>query len=258
MGLSVTAVLFAGPLAYEAQEAADRARNGLRPWVRMRTTLQVLRDCVVAPVTEELVFRASLPAFLRAACPPLGAAAAAAAALLVFASAHCHHVFERLRHGGHSLRTALGATAFQALYTGVFGAYGSLLLHSTRSVAAPIAAHVLCNAQGVPPFASMRRHRRAALLMTVTGLGAAALARPRGQAGLRGGRARRPVNAYSLKFPAAPVRHVCVGYTLEFERVPEIEMAVPCYCLILICFLLRQCTAALTEGHIFLFLAVSQ
>ena len=174
VGLSVTAVLFAGPLAYEAQEAADWARNGLAPWVRMRTTLQVLRDCVVAPVTEELVFRASLPAFLRAACPPLGAAAAAAAALLVFAGAHCHHVFERLRHGGHSLRTALGATAFQALYTGVFGAYGSLLLHSTRSVAAPIAAHVLCNAQGVPPFASMRRHRRAALLMTVTGLGAAA------------------------------------------------------------------------------------
>lgn len=171
-GVAQASVLFAGPLVLHALDALERSkpRMGASPFAN-RTKLQVLRDLVVAPLSEELVFRASLPVFLTAMCPGLKKPASFVVSIVTFSAAHCHHVFEHLRHGGYGLRTALGATAFQALYTGVFGAYASLLLHHTRNIMAPVAAHTFCNWQGIPAFDRLGRHRRSTMLWFATGLG---------------------------------------------------------------------------------------
>lgn len=48
----------------------------------------------------------------------------------------------------------------QFAYTTVFGWYASLLLLRTGHLAAPVAAHALCNGLGLPRFAAAARYPR--------------------------------------------------------------------------------------------------
>ncbi|KAL6785334.1 hypothetical protein ACKKBG_A03420 [Auxenochlorella protothecoides x Auxenochlorella symbiontica] len=172
-GLGLTALLFAGPLAYRALGAVPA--HGPPRHVSRRSALQVLRDLCLAPLSEELVFRASLLAFLRQR--GLGAAAAVAASLALFAAAHVHHLVDRVWHGGHSVRVALRAAALQAAYTAAFGLHAAALWTAGRSVAGPVAAHLACNLAGLPPLGAMLRHRQAPLLLLLTVMGVAGWAR---------------------------------------------------------------------------------
>ena len=134
----------------------------------------VVRDLAVAPLAEEVVFRACLLPPLLAARrravvgggggggPPRGALSPVSAswiAPLFFGVAHLHHLRERVRslppaarlNGAVRSRIFLGAMV-QWTYTTLFGAYVSHVFVRTGSLAAVAAAHVVCNWMGLPDF----------------------------------------------------------------------------------------------------------
>merc|ERR1712039_677675 len=118
---------------------------------------RALRDEVMAPATEEFVFRACLvrlwdsagfaPALIICGCP------------WCFAFAHAHHFAEHVRQR-EDKRVALVQVAIQVAYTSVFGAYVTFLLLRTGSTVAVVLVHSFCNRQGFPDlgFLGDERH----------------------------------------------------------------------------------------------------
>lgn len=173
--LGLTAMLFLGPLVQHllavlaGHSAAFNAPGDL--WIS-------LRNLVVAPVTEEFVFRACLTRiWVAARIPPT---VIIFGGPLFFALAHIHHFLEHLRRSrrddwrtragyvreGHSrpycdhhVKKACTTILFQVFYTSIFGAYASFLLLRTGSTIAVILAHAFCNHQGFPDVSfSSRTH----------------------------------------------------------------------------------------------------
>ncbi|KAI6147286.1 CAAX protease self-immunity-domain-containing protein [Pisolithus tinctorius] len=150
----VTPVLYLGPLY-------SRFLVGTLPFQRNWTyeddfvsvvfSVTGIRNYVVAPITEEVVFRACVLSAYH-----LANASKARMILLsplAFGAAHIHHAWETYNRYGRSpaaLKRAAIGTAFQFAYTTVFGFYCSYLFLRTGSVLPPIAAHVFCNVMGVP------------------------------------------------------------------------------------------------------------
>ena len=150
--LALTALLFAGPLLSLALAWRERApppptltpspsSGGLTGAARWR-------NWVVAPLTEELTFRACLLSFLLAS----GVARPAALWLspLIFASAHLHHLHELIAHQGASPGAALRCLAPQLAYTTLFGWLAAFFFLRTRHLAAAVLPHAFCNAVGPP------------------------------------------------------------------------------------------------------------
>ncbi|XP_049570146.1 CAAX prenyl protease 2 isoform X12 [Orcinus orca] len=98
--LLLTMILFLGPLMQLSMDCpcdlADRLKVVLAPrsWARCLTDMRWLRNQVIAPLTEELVFRACMLPML-APCTGLGPAVFTCP--LFFGVAHFHHIFEQLR-----------------------------------------------------------------------------------------------------------------------------------------------------------------
>lgn len=90
---------------------------------------------------------------------------------MTFSLAHIHHVYELYHNQGYPISQALQVVAFQCVYTYVFGTFACWLLVRSGSIAAPIAAHCLCNALGFPPFGAMQQHPQRRLLIWVTVVG---------------------------------------------------------------------------------------
>jgi intramembrane prenyl-peptidase len=67
----------------------------------------------------------------------------------------------------------LSTTAFQLLYTTVFGWYSSFLFIRTGHLAAPFLAHAFCNHMGFPPvdamFGGANPHAKAMALSLLAG-----------------------------------------------------------------------------------------
>ncbi|CAM9435628.1 unnamed protein product [Phaeothamnion confervicola] len=123
-------------------ELADRSGTADNP-------LGVVRNLVVGPVSEEVVFRGC---FL----PPLLASGvrrntAICLSPFIFGLAHFHHLGEKLRQG-HSLAAAVLPIVFQTFYTAIFGAFAAFVHVRTNHLLAPIACHVFCNFMGLPDF----------------------------------------------------------------------------------------------------------
>ena len=140
----------------------------------------VARNLVIAPITEEVVFRALMIPPLASAwyfnyapaallpvvrtLTPLGPARDAAQlpspltlspwqVLLFcpgfFALAHVHHLYEKIRRG-EGIAAACVGTLAQATYTSAFGVVAGLLFMRTGTVLAPVVSHVICNFSGLP------------------------------------------------------------------------------------------------------------
>lgn len=115
------------------------------------------RNLVVAPISEEVVFRAlSVPLFLLAKMDPVRIVFVTP---LVFGLAHLHHLFEFLTSrtpAGHrwpSLGVWIGGIArstFQFAYTSLFGFFAAFVFLRTGNLFACIVAHSFCNRMGVP------------------------------------------------------------------------------------------------------------
>ncbi|KAH9939484.1 hypothetical protein B0H21DRAFT_812760 [Amylocystis lapponica] len=152
----VTPVLFLGPLY------ADFLGSALpfqRHWTIARSlwpiigTWQGLRNYVVGPITEEMVFRSCAIAIYHLAGVSLTSMIFLTP--LIFGIAHLHHaweIFNRYGRTASAARRALLASVFQLSYTTLFGAHCAFLFLRSGSLLPPLAAHAFCNIMGVPQY----------------------------------------------------------------------------------------------------------
>ncbi|KAM7329703.1 hypothetical protein ACRRTK_011316 [Alexandromys fortis] len=125
--LLLTMILFLGPLMQLSMDCPCDLTDGLKVVLDMRW----LRNQVIAPLTEELVFRACMLPML-APCTGLGPA--------VFT---CPLFF---------------GVAFQFSYTAVFGAYTAFLFIRTGHLIGPVLCHSFCNYMGFPAVCAALEH----------------------------------------------------------------------------------------------------
>lgn len=168
----VTPMLFLGPL-YGRYLARDLPF--MRPWTfngPNKNTFDWIgfRNYVVAPISEEVVWRSCIVCAYRLA--------GASNAFIVFftpisfGSAHLHHVWETYNMFGRTRQAlwhALFSTLFQFIYTTLFGFHSAFLLLRTGSLLPSISAHIFCNFMGFPQLQDeLRRysHRRRQILFT--------------------------------------------------------------------------------------------
>ncbi|WVQ76461.1 hypothetical protein IAR50_006129 [Cryptococcus sp. DSM 104548] len=144
-------------------------RNG-EPWSDMfkrEFGLLEVRNYVVGPVTEELVFRSTVLA--ASILGGLSFKSLVFGTPLWFGIAHAHHGFESYRKKGRTSQAAiqaLFACLFQLTYTTLFGWFASYLFLRTGSVIPPMVAHMFCNVMGIyfPGNALRREPRKKALI----------------------------------------------------------------------------------------------
>lgn len=149
----------------------------LHPTITMKRQRRwmAIRNLIIAPIVEEIIFRACL-------LPPLLASSysysnddviiqrltptkACWIAPLFFGVAHLHHFYEKYRqqqttaisNDRHEerrhdliLHQLLIELAIQWTYTTLFGAYVSHVFIRTGSIISVIAAHIICNYMGLP------------------------------------------------------------------------------------------------------------
>jgi prenyl protein peptidase len=165
---ALVAALFAGPLAMAWLDGARR------PSLPPGGALLAARALAAAPLTEEAVFRGGLLSYLLAR----GAAPAACVALAptLFGAAHLHHLRDLVARRGYPPAAAARVVAAQFCYTTAFGWLAAWLFLRTGHLAAPAAAHALCNLLGLPRFGAMARHRAARALLAATAGGVVAFA----------------------------------------------------------------------------------
>ncbi|XP_037116772.1 CAAX prenyl protease 2 [Syngnathus acus] len=159
--LLLTMVLFLGPLTQLAMDCpwslVDGIRVALDPyfWVVCFSDMRWLRNQVVAPLTEELVFRACMLPML---VPCFGPALAILTCPLFFGVAHFHHVIELLRFRQGTLSGIFLSAVFQFSYTAVFGAYTAFVLMRTGHLVGPVLCHSFCNYMGFPAISAALEH----------------------------------------------------------------------------------------------------
>jgi len=147
-GIFLTSLLYFGHLV--ALTKLD-VREYIEAWTRRPTWLPV-RDYVLAPILEELVFRRH--SILLWNCLPISARIFGPAAL--FSLAHVHH----------AKKGELINTVFQLAYTFVFGSYAAALYClSNYSIYPPISAHIFCNMLGLPDFHNILTHKRKNIIL---------------------------------------------------------------------------------------------
>ncbi|KAI4868917.1 hypothetical protein F4820DRAFT_76378 [Hypoxylon rubiginosum] len=148
--LSLTAVLFAGPL-YEYLVIDE----GWRDWLALQPVSKVFnewtrwRNIAAGPYTEEVLFRsASVPLMLAAQTP---VTTTIFLSPLIFGLAHLHHAYEfRVTHPNVPFATVILRSVVQLSYTTLFGAYATFLFLRTGSVLAVFVVHAFCNCMGLP------------------------------------------------------------------------------------------------------------
>ncbi|KAI5119474.1 hypothetical protein M0805_007208 [Coniferiporia weirii] len=115
------------------------------------STWEGVRNYVMAPITEEVTYRACVLSMYKLAGYSKNTMVWAAPCW--FGMAHIHHAFETYKRLGKTpsaLHTALISTVFQFAYTTVFGWLCSFLFLRTGSIFVPITAHIFCNIMGFP------------------------------------------------------------------------------------------------------------
>jgi len=105
-----------------------------------------LRNYLVAPLSEEFVFRACLIPLL---VPGFGNVLPIFICPLFFGVAHIHHVIERLQLGENP-KDVWFTAIFQFGYTTVFGGYTAFLFLRTGHLIGPVVCHSFCNFMGFP------------------------------------------------------------------------------------------------------------
>ncbi|KAG6853111.1 hypothetical protein C0991_006801 [Blastosporella zonata] len=159
----VTPVLFIGPLfaMYLSRHLPFQARYSLQVDVVKKFTSWVgIRNYIMGPITEEIVFRACVIAVYHMS----GASAKRMIFLgpLSFGLAHVHHAWDTFNRYGRTVsaaKRAISMSLFQLAYTTVFGFHCSYMFIRTGSVYPPISAHIFCNIMGLPDISwELRAH----------------------------------------------------------------------------------------------------
>ena len=130
----------------------------------------ILRNYVVAPFSEELVFRACLIPILL---PAIGTLPTITLCPLFFGLAHLHHIVEWVKNRDVPLRNVLLGLVLQVGYTSVFGMFSAFLFVRTGHLVSPVVAHSLCNILGLPPINALPSHPHPRVMLTVYVMGLA-------------------------------------------------------------------------------------
>ncbi|XP_075343438.1 CAAX prenyl protease 2-like [Odontesthes bonariensis] len=166
--LLLTMVFYLGPLVHCAIDNPDGFTVDLQSVLDVESWKLCVRDAVwlrnqlVAPVTEELVFRGAMLPML---VPCTGPTAAVFTAPLFFGVAHFHHIIEQRRLGKDSMSIILLVAGMQFLYTTVFGAFTAFVFLRTGHVVGPVLCHSFCNSQGLPDLSSALHHPQHSALL---------------------------------------------------------------------------------------------
>ncbi|KAG5642986.1 hypothetical protein DXG03_001802 [Asterophora parasitica] len=152
----VTPVLFIGPLyaMFLRQELPLQAHWSFHEDVISKfLSWQGIRNYLLGPITEEVVFRACVIAVYHMS----GASTKRMIFLgpLSFGLAHVHHAwdtFNRYGRNASAAKRAIIMSLFQLSYTTLFGFHCSYLFLRTGSIYPPITAHIFCNIMGLPGF----------------------------------------------------------------------------------------------------------
>ncbi|EIW81569.1 Abi-domain-containing protein [Coniophora puteana RWD-64-598 SS2] len=139
---------FLGPLYANWKQG-----NMLTPYslAALVSDIKGLRNYVVAPLTEEIVFRSCILGVYRLARARF--AWMVGVGPIFFGVAHLHHAYELYVQGGRTrtaLRRAIFISLFQLAYTSLFGTFTGALLLRTHSLSPAFTAHAFCNVMGVP------------------------------------------------------------------------------------------------------------
>eukprot|EP00062_Callorhinchus_milii_P025593 gi/632986741/ref/XP_007910406.1/ PREDICTED: CAAX prenyl protease 2-like [Callorhinchus milii] len=159
--LLLTMVLFFGPLIQLCMDLPWGFVDGVkvlidvRFWVQCVTDMRWLRNQVVAPLTEELVFRACMLPML---VPCTGLNRAIFTCPLFFGVAHFHHVIELLKFRQGTVSGIFLSAVFQFSYTAVFGAYTAFIFIRTGHLIGPVLCHSFCNYMGFPAIGAAFDH----------------------------------------------------------------------------------------------------
>ncbi|XP_066537985.1 CAAX prenyl protease 2 isoform X1 [Hoplias malabaricus] len=159
--LLLTMVLFLGPLIQLAMDCPWGFIDGIkvavdpRFWALCIGDMRWLRNQVVAPLTEELVFRACMLPML---VPCAGPSMAIFTCPLFFGVAHFHHVIELLRFRQGTISGIFLSAVFQFSYTAVFGAYTAFIFLRTGHLVGPVLCHSFCNYMGFPAVSTALEH----------------------------------------------------------------------------------------------------
>ncbi|KAI8928558.1 hypothetical protein BC831DRAFT_447722 [Entophlyctis helioformis] len=170
--LGLTMALFLGPLCLEGPSLMAHVRTQLEDPTKR---LILCRNWIVGPIAEEFVFRGCMVPLMLAG--GFSETQTVWRLPMFFGIAHLHHAWEMARDGGLSRAAILRAaatTAFQFLYTSVFGWMATYYFIRTGSIFGPIASHMFCNIVGFPDldvlFQGSRLHRARAWLLYVAGI----------------------------------------------------------------------------------------
>mmetsp|Transcript_17612 Transcript_17612/g.21686 ORF Transcript_17612/g.21686 Transcript_17612/m.21686 type:complete len:305 (-) Transcript_17612:982-1896(-) len=166
LGLFVT--LFLGPIAHHTfsyfQEPVIVGRdkntslleflNEFFPNFSSNSAAQ-LRNILVAPISEELCFRACMAPLLLSA--GLSNSMIITCAPLFFGVAHLHHAIDHVRDGW-SISQVVKVVAVQFTYTSIFGALEMFIYLRTGHLASICLIHMWCNLLGLPPLSFLNAH----------------------------------------------------------------------------------------------------
>jgi len=176
----VTPLLFLGPLygSYLRGELPFQRNWMWETHIENRFfSVHGLRNYWIAPITEEVVFRACVLSIYHLS----GASKKYMIyfAPLTFGLAHVHHVWDTYNRYGRTqlaIQRALAMTTFQLCYTTLFGMHVSYLFLRTGSILPPITAHIWCNIMGIPEIVRelkmFPRHRQIIIAAYLSGIGA--------------------------------------------------------------------------------------
>jgi len=129
-------------------EQLHRYFKGITPDNEQRFWI-CIRNFVIAPWTEEIIFRGCMiPVMLATG---MSASRVALVAPLFFGVAHLHHAIQKLSNGERP-KTVILITIFQFLYTSLFGSYASYAFVRVGSVLSVTLSHSYCNWMGLPDF----------------------------------------------------------------------------------------------------------
>ncbi|CAH3128465.1 unnamed protein product [Pocillopora meandrina] len=146
--LVLTLILFLGPIILLYFSGDPGNVKGFLEYPSSWVNAINLRNYLVAPLTEELVYRACLVPLL---VPGFGNAMPIFISPLFFGVAHIHHVIERLQQGENP-KDVWSTAIFQFGYTTVFGGYTAFLFLRTGHLIGPVLCHSFCNFMGFPPL----------------------------------------------------------------------------------------------------------
>ena len=158
--LGLVAVLFVGPL-FKTLVAEGEWRNVTPSTIKTELFDSWIgyRNIIVAPLSEELVFRSLvISLYLLAKVSPTRIVFITP---LVFGMAHLHHLYTNLRSQTRSGQKypplaawlqCIAVSLFQFTYTSLFGFFAAFALLRTGNVYGVVLVHSFCNWMGVPQF----------------------------------------------------------------------------------------------------------